>query len=72
MNIEYDIEVDAAYISLANIEPGDVYYSSNSVQPKESPGQINLDFDSSGRLLGIEVLSASLTLHRELLSQYSK
>lgn len=67
LDIEYDTEVNAAYISLIEIEPGDISCSSNSVQAKDCPGQVNLDFDSSGRLVGIEVLNASSILHQNLL-----
>ncbi|OYW28655.1 MAG: hypothetical protein B7Z44_07590 [Caulobacter sp. 12-67-6] len=49
----YDPEADAAYIKLA--EGG--YYESEEV----SPGVI-LDFTQDGKLLGIEILSASKTL----------
>lgn len=69
MKIEYDKEVDAAYISLKEISDGEVRYSSNSVQPSECPGEVNLDFDNEGKLLGIEVLSASLVLSQDLISQ---
>lgn len=62
MNIEYDHEVDAAYISLRDIEDGEACVSSNCVQPEICPGEINLDFDDNGRLLGLEILNASLVL----------
>jgi uncharacterized protein YuzE len=37
--------------------------------PREVDGEINLDFDSEGRLLGIEVLDASKMLPDEVLQQ---
>jgi len=65
MKITYDRSADAAYIYLAVFQGqvGKMY----ACDPIEVGGQINLDFDLSGRLLGIEVLDASHKLPRELL-----
>ncbi len=43
--------------------------STYSCDPAEVDGLTNLDFDASGRLLGVEVLDASRKLAAELLSQ---
>lgn len=69
MKIEYDKEVDAAYISFKEREGGEVCFSSNCVQPQECPGEVNLDFDSGGRLLGIEILHASQVLPARIINQ---
>lgn len=68
MKITLDKSVDAAYIYLTplpgNYQVADTY----TVDHDETNGMINLDFDSDGRLLGIEVLEASKCLPQELLS----
>ena len=67
MKISYDPEIDAAYIYLVGeIAPGGVA-KTYPCDPREVNGQINLDFDSSGRLIGIEVLDASKRLPVQLL-----
>jgi uncharacterized protein YuzE len=71
MRVTYDGEVDAAYIRLKDmVTPGEV----KSTFPCHAEGKglapgvmINLDFDWEGRLTGIEVLSASRGLPKELL-----
>jgi uncharacterized protein YuzE len=65
MKITYDRSVNAAYIYLA-VNQGQVE-KTYTCDPIEVGGQINLDFDVSGRLFGIEVLDASHKLPRELL-----
>lgn len=51
MKIEYDPQADAMYIRLAAGEVAD----SDEVRPG-----VVLDFDASGRVLGIEMLDVSL------------
>ena len=59
MKITYDASVGAAYIYLTDdIEPGGVART-YCCDPQEVKGLVNLDFDSGGRLIGIEVLDAS-------------
>lgn len=71
--VTYDRSVDAAYIYLCDISNGGVAVShtvdlSGVVDILHVPdGNINLDFDSGGRLVGIEVLAASTKLPMELL-----
>lgn len=68
MKLSYDPSVDAAYIYLAEtIGPGEVE-STYLCDPLEVGSQINLDFDASGRLLGIEVMGASRRLPESALS----
>jgi uncharacterized protein YuzE len=60
--VTYDPRVDAAYIYLAEeIGAGEVERTVPCA-PIEGGGEINLDFDRTGRLVGIEVLSASSIL----------
>jgi uncharacterized protein YuzE len=66
MRVEYDAEVDAAYIYLADVEPGSV---SDTVEGEGMAEGVNLDFDAEGKLIGIEVLDASARLSEELLEQ---
>lgn len=56
MKIEYDKEVDALCIRLRED------YVFRTVELEEG---INLDFDESGRLLGIEILDAKSKYHPE-------
>jgi uncharacterized protein YuzE len=65
-SVEYDPLVDAAYIYLTAISPGQVA-STYPCPPSEVSGQIQLDFDAEGRLVGIEVLDASKFLPPDVL-----
>lgn len=67
MDMSYDAEVDAAYLSLTKIAAGEAVKTVCAVQPPECPGEINLDFDAEGRLLGLEILAASRVLPPGLL-----
>jgi uncharacterized protein YuzE len=64
--VSYDSEADAAYIYVRGAEArlGTV----RSVPVQDAPGMIVLDFDTDGRLFGIEVLDASRLLPTELLA----
>ncbi len=67
MRITYDRVADAVYIYLVDkIGRGQVHktYCCNPIEVK---GQINLHFDKSARLLGIEVLDARSKLSDVLL-----
>jgi uncharacterized protein YuzE len=64
--VEYDPEANAAYIYLVEeISRGGVARTV-SVDPREGM-MVNLDFDSDGRMLGIEVLDARSLLAPDLL-----
>ena len=64
MKIEYDREVDVAYIYLKYpIKDGE---SKKTVRLDEN---ISLDYDSSGLLLGIEILNASKVLNKQLIRE---
>jgi uncharacterized protein YuzE len=64
--LTYDPEVDAAYLFLVPIGPGEAK-KTYACDPDEVGGQIQLDFDEGGRLIGIEVLDASHLLPKDLL-----
>ena len=62
MKLEYDKEADAAYIYLEYpIKKGQ---SKNTIELNEN---IMLDFDSKGKLLGVEILNASKVLNKKIL-----
>lgn len=66
MKITFDRSVNAVYIRLTSTEPiGPLHMY--ACDPKEVGGMINLDFDSSGVLVGIEVIGATSTLPEEFL-----
>jgi uncharacterized protein YuzE len=67
MKVDYDASADAAYIHLIpEIAAGSVE-KTVPVDPREIDGMINLDSDSDGRMVGIEVLDASQLLSPETL-----
>lgn len=64
MRVEYDASANMAYIYLVDgIAPGEAVRQ----VPAEDDTAI-LDYDSHGRLLGIELFSARRRLHPELLA----
>ena len=63
MKLEYDKEVDAAYIYLKHpIRNGE---AKNTIELNEN---IILDFDRKRKLIGVEVLNASKVLSKKVLS----
>jgi uncharacterized protein YuzE len=67
MRITYDKSADAAYIYLTDIPAGGVASTHPLEDFEEVSDMINLDFDKDKRLLGIEVLSASTQLPKDVL-----
>ena len=68
MYIEYDKEVDAAYIWLVdNIEENKKNYSTE-IWPKELNDKIGLLLTDEQKLLGFEILSASKYLLPDLIA----
>ena len=64
MKLEYDKEVDAAYIYLKkSIKNGEVKNS------KEIKKDIIFDFDKDGFLIAVEILNASKILKKNVLDQ---
>jgi uncharacterized protein YuzE len=69
MKVTYDRVADAAYIRLrTEIRFGQVAKQYHC-DPGEVRGMINLNFDSEGQLLGIEILDAKRLLPKELLDE---
>ena len=62
MKIYYDNEVDAVYIKLGDASPEGV---------TEISVGINLDITSEGKLVGIEILNASLKMDIQTILSYS-
>lgn len=64
MKLEYDKQVDAAYIYIEHtIKDGE------AKKTIELNNNIILDFDDKGRLLGIEILNASKIINKEALAK---
>ncbi|MFH6680998.1 DUF2283 domain-containing protein [Clavibacter michiganensis] len=69
MKITYDADADAAYIQVVNsIGAGQVVEQIHSIATPGRKGEISLDFDSNGQLLGVEVLQAGDVLAAEVLA----
>lgn len=62
MRIYYDNEVDAVYIKLGEESPEGV---------TEMSAGINLDITTNGKLVGIEILNASLKMDIQTILSYS-
>jgi len=69
MKISYDAAADAAYIRIVDvIDPGQVD-KTYLCDPHEVGGMVNIDLDGDGRILGVEVLTASALLAAEVLAK---
>lgn len=67
MTITFDPEADAAYIPIGDGPgPGEAVRQIADISGPAG-GEIILDFDAEGRLLGIELLGATLLLRPEVL-----
>lgn len=66
MRITHDREQDMAYVYLTCMGPGEAAKQVR-VENSSSAGDIILDFDRQGRLLGFEVFNASKVLPTSLL-----
>jgi uncharacterized protein YuzE len=62
MRIRYDRSVDAAYIDFTNDASPSEFGFSYECDPSVVGGQIHLNFDNTGRLMGLEILQASKKL----------
>lgn len=59
MDIEYDEDVDAAFIWIVARPDDRSQVVDNELWPEELSGKIGLLFDAEKRLIGLEVLEAS-------------
>jgi len=72
MKITYDPDADASYIQLVDvIAEGGVSESIHSIMTPKKRGEILLDFDAEGRLLGVEILNARDVLPEEVMQRAS-
>ncbi|RIJ56973.1 DUF2283 domain-containing protein [Clavibacter phaseoli] len=63
MRVTYDPAADAAYVELAGpVGDGEAATTIHSIATPGARGEVALDFDADGRLIGIEVLHASAVL----------
>ncbi|MCJ1697557.1 DUF2283 domain-containing protein [Rathayibacter caricis] len=59
MRITYDPTADAAYIMITDrIADGSAVQQLDSIATPGGLGEVILDFDADGRLLGVEILNA--------------
>ncbi|QYM73294.1 DUF2283 domain-containing protein [Pseudochrobactrum sp. Wa41.01b-1] len=68
MKLTYDAAADVAYIQFKSDEDETAFGFTYCCDPHETDGEINLDFNSDGRLIGIEILQASKKLPAYLLA----
>jgi uncharacterized protein YuzE len=61
MRLTFDPEADAAYLNIEEIPPGAAV--ENVVVGREGKGDIVLDFDADGYLLGVEIIGAEALVH---------
>jgi uncharacterized protein YuzE len=71
MTTTFDAEADAAYIYLAGGIPAGGVARTVVVEDPRVAGMVNLDFDSDGRLVGVEVVGAMDVLSQSLLEVLS-
>jgi len=70
MRVTYDASVDAAYIAFAGpVGDGEAATQIPAITTPGDRGEVALDFDADGRLLGIEVLHASAVLPAAVLAE---
>ena len=60
LRLAWDGEVDAGYLALTEIRPGQAVSQRVVRNPVSGIGDVVLDFDREGRLLGIEFLDSRL------------
>lgn len=66
MDIRYDADVDAAYIAIGReVRDGEATNQLPDIRNPQGVGEIILDFDAEGHLIGIELLQASKLLREE-------
>lgn len=67
--IEYDVEADAAYVYVTKIGAGEAVEQVVLEDDQLPGGELIIDLDNQGRLLGFELLSASTALPSKLLEE---
>lgn len=70
MKITYDKQADAAYVMIADrIHDGEAATQLHSIETPGGKGEVTLDFDRNGKLLGMEILGAEHVLQPEVLAR---
>ncbi|WP_448612624.1 DUF2283 domain-containing protein [Modestobacter sp. URMC 112] len=64
LRLTWDGETDAGYLYLADIAPGAAVNQRVVGNPVQGIGDVVLDFDPEGRLLGVEFLDSRLLPQR--------
>ena len=72
MKVTYAPSVDAAYIYIQDAIEPDGVKKTYACDPQEVGTILNLDFDDEGRIIGVEVLSASAHLPKSVLQHALK
>ena len=69
MLIDHDREANAAYLTLGKqpIKSGEAVYQSDIIASPVNDGQVILDFDEQGRLIGIELLCVDQIVDPEVM-----
>ncbi|MDK4330642.1 DUF2283 domain-containing protein [Corynebacterium accolens] len=71
MNFDYDPEADAAY--LATVQPGILSERQiSAITIEEMEGEIEIDIDENGKVIGIEFVNASLILPSAFLNKANR
>ncbi|MCT1479382.1 DUF2283 domain-containing protein [Microbacterium sp. p3-SID336] len=66
MHVRYDPEVDAAYLTVGReVQAGEAVAQVSEIRNPHGVGEIILDFDADGHLVGVEVLQASKLLRSD-------
>ncbi|MEV8264421.1 DUF2283 domain-containing protein [Microbacterium sp. NPDC077057] len=66
MHLRYDPEADAAYLPVGReLHAGESAAQVPEIRNPHGAGEIILDFDADGHLLGVEILQASKLLRAE-------
>jgi len=69
VRLTYDPEADAAYIQLVEtVAPGRAQTQHHSIATPDERGELILDYDAAGCLIGVEVLGASAVLPPDVLA----
>ncbi|WP_081820611.1 DUF2283 domain-containing protein [Corynebacterium pseudodiphtheriticum] len=68
MNFDYDPEADAAYLAI--VQPGALSERQISgITTEKMEGEIEIDIDENGKVIGIEFVNASLILPSDFLKK---
>lgn len=69
MQLKWDPSSDAAYLYLVDRRERGMAKRTVPLQVPDCPSEMFLDFDADGKLVGLEILDASLSLPKEALDR---